>query len=74
MLNKTGLDHARVGIHSARITATHDLVKDGAYDIAIVRDARWIAPRLVGMHSRGAKARRGAMVGCLKRLAIWLPT
>jgi integrase len=55
--------------HSARIGATHDLIEDGASDAAMMRDAGWKTPRMVGMYSRGAKAKRGAMAARLKGLA-----
>ncbi len=32
-------------------------------------DAGWKTPRMVGMYSRGAKAKRGAMAARLERLA-----
>ena len=60
-LNLPDLDPARVSSHSARIGATNDLVEDGAPDAAIMRDAGWKTPRMVGLYSRGAKARQGAM-------------
>ena len=63
------LDPAQISGHSARIGATHDLVEDGASDAAIMRDAGWKTPRMVGMYSRGAKAKRGAMAARLERLA-----
>jgi integrase len=63
------LDPSQISSHSARIGATHDLVEDGASDAAIMRDAGWKTPRMVGMYSRGAKARRGAMAVRLERLA-----
>jgi integrase len=63
------LDPAQISSHSARIGATHDLVEDGASDAAIMRDAGWKTPRMVGMYSRGAKAKRGAMASRLERLA-----
>jgi hypothetical protein len=34
-----------------------------------MRDAGWKTPRMVGMYSRGAKAKRGAMAARLERLA-----
>lgn len=55
------LDPSNVSSHSARIGATHDLVEDGASDAAIMRDAGWKTTRMVGMYSRGAKAKQGAM-------------
>ena len=55
------LDPKRVSSHSARIGATNDLVEDGAPDAAIMRDAGWKTPRMVGLYSRGAKAKHGAM-------------
>jgi integrase len=63
------LDPARVSGHSARIGATHDLVEDGAADAAIMRDAGWRTTRMVGMYSRGAKAKRGAMASRLMSLS-----
>jgi integrase len=63
------LDPSQISSHSARIGATHDLVEDGASDAAIMRDAGWRTPRMVGMYSRGAKAKRGAMAARLERLA-----
>ena len=45
---------------AAAMTAS-DLVEDGAPDAAIMRDAGWKTPRMVGLYSRGAKARQGAM-------------
>jgi integrase len=63
------LDPSQISSHSARIGATHDLVDDGASDAAIMRDAGWKTPRMVGMYSRGAKAKRGAMAARLERLA-----
>jgi integrase len=60
-LNLPDLDPMRVSSHSARIGATNDLVEDGAPDAAIMRDAGWKTPRMVGLYSRGAKARNGAM-------------
>jgi integrase len=63
------LDPARISSHSARIGATHDLVEDGAADAAIMRDAGWKTPRMVGLYSRGAKAKRGAMAARLERVA-----
>ena len=63
------LDPSQISSHSARIGATHDLVEDGASDAAIMRDAGWKTPRMVGMYSRGAKAKRGAMAARLERLA-----
>jgi hypothetical protein len=58
-----------ISSHSAWIGATHDLVEDGASDAAIMRDAGWKTPRMVGRYSRGAKAKRGAMAARLERLA-----
>jgi integrase len=69
MLALPDLDPARISSHSARIGATHDLVEDGAADAAIMRDAGWKTPAMVGMYSRGAKAKRGAMAGRLERLS-----
>ena len=63
------LDPARISNHSARIGATHDLVQDGAADAAIMRDAGWKTPTMVGMYSRGAKAKGGAMANRLDRLS-----
>jgi integrase len=63
------LDPSQISSHSARIGATHDLVEDGASDAAIMRDAGWKTPHMVGMYSRGAKAKRGAMAARLERLA-----
>ena len=63
------LDPQFVSSHSARIGATQDLVEDGASDAAIMRDAGWKTPRMVGMYSRGAKAKQGAMATRLRRLA-----
>jgi hypothetical protein len=34
-----------------------------------MRDAGWKTPRMVGMYSRGAQAKRGAMAARLERLA-----
>ena len=68
------LDPARISGHSARIGATHDLVEDGASDAAIMRDAGWKTSRMVGMYSRNAKARRGAMATFLTTAAIALNT
>ena len=67
-LNLPDLDPRRVSSHSARIGATNDLVEDGAPDAAIMRDAGWKTPRMVGLYSRGAKARHGAMASRLVRL------
>jgi len=69
MLNLPELDPAKISGHSARIGATQDLVEDGAPDAAIMRDAGWKTPRMVGMYSRGAKAKQGAMAVRLERLA-----
>ena len=78
MLDLPELDPARISSHSARIGATQDLVEDGAPDAAIMRDAGWKTPRMVGMYSRGAKAKHGAMAARLDRLspsfAIEAPT
>ena len=63
------LDPDRVSSHSARIGATNDLVEDGAPDAAIMRDAGWKTTRMVGLYSRGAKARQGAMATRLASLA-----
>jgi integrase len=63
------LEPSQISSHSARIGATHDLVEDGASDAAIMRDAGWKTPRMVGMYSRGAKARRGAMAARLAAIA-----
>jgi integrase len=68
-LNLPDLDPKRVSSHSARIGATNDLVEDGAPDAAIMRDAGWKTPRMVGLYSRGAKARQGAMASRLLRLS-----
>jgi integrase len=68
-LNLPGLDPAHISSHSARIGATHDLVEDGASDAAIMRDAGWKTTRMVGLYSRGAKAKRGAMAARLERLS-----
>jgi len=68
-LNLPGLDPAQVSSHSARIGATHDLVEDGASDAAIMRDAGWKTPRMVGMYSRSAQAKKGAMAARLERIA-----
>jgi len=65
-LNLADLEPARVSSHSARIGATHDLVEDGASDAAIMRDAGWKTSRMVGLYSRGAKAKQGAMAARLK--------
>ena len=65
ILSLSDLDPGRISSHSARIGATHDLVEDGASDAAIMRDAGWKTPRMVGMYSRGAKAKRGAMAARL---------
>jgi hypothetical protein len=69
LLNLPHEDPAAISGHSARIGATHDLVGDGASDAAIMRDTGWKTPRMVGMYSRGAKARRGAMASRLDRLS-----
>ena len=69
MLNIPELDPRRISGHSARIGATQDLVEDGAPDAAIMRDAGWKTPRMVGMYSRSAKAKQGAMAARLERLA-----
>ena len=53
--------------HSVRIGATHDLVEGGAPDAAIMRDAGWKTTRMVGLYSRGAKAKQGAMATHLGR-------
>jgi len=74
MLDLPELDPAKVSGHSARIGATQDLVEDGAPDAAIMRDAGWKTPRMVGMYSRGAKARHGAMATRLERLSGSLRT
>jgi integrase len=63
------LDPRRISSHSARIGATHDLVEAGAPDAAIMRDAGWKTTRMVGMYSRGAKAKKGAMASRLAQLA-----
>jgi integrase len=68
-LNLPDLDASRISSHSARIGATHDLVEDGHSDAAIMRDAGWRTPRMVGMYSRGAKAKQGAMASRLARPA-----
>ena len=68
-LNLPDLDPATISGHSARIGATHDLVEDGASDAAIMRDGGWKTPTMVGMYSRGAKAKQGAMALRLQRLA-----
>ena len=68
-LSLPNLDPQYVSSHSARIGATQDLVEDGASDAAIMRDAGWKTPRMVGMYSRGAKAKQGAMATRLRRLA-----
>jgi hypothetical protein len=67
-LKRPDFDPEKVSSHSARIGATHDLVEDGASDAAIMRDAGWRTPRMVGLSSRGAKARSGAMAVRLERL------
>ena len=64
------LDPSNVSSHSVRIGATHDLVEDGASDAAIMRDAGWKTTRMVGMYSRGAKAKQGAMARKLGRSNI----
>lgn len=69
MLNLPELDPARISGHSARIGATQHLVGDSAPDAAIMRDAGWKTPRMVGMYSRGVKAKHGAMAARLHRLA-----
>jgi integrase len=69
MLNLPELDPAKISGHSARIGATQDLVEDGAPDAAIMRDAGWKTPRMVGMYSRGAKAKQGAMATRLAAIA-----
>jgi integrase len=74
MLNIPELDPRRISGHSARIGATQDLVEDGAPDAAIMRDAGWKTPRMVGMYSRGAKAKQGAMAARLARLSGFAPT
>lgn len=61
------LDTKRISSHSARIGATHDLVEGGHSDAAIMRDAGWSTPRMVGLYSRGAQAKRGAMASWLRR-------
>ena len=71
-LRLANLDPAKISSHSARIGATHDLVEDGASDAAIMRDAGWKTPRMVGMYSRGAKAKRGAMAARLDKLSPML--
>jgi hypothetical protein len=38
-------------------------------DAAIMRDAGWETRRIVGIYSRGAKAKRGAMAARLERLS-----
>jgi integrase len=68
-LSLPDLDPAKISSHSARIGATHDLVEDGASDAAIMRDAGWATPKMVGMYSRGAKAKQGAMASRLERVA-----
>lgn len=68
------LDPVRISSHSARIGATHDLVEDGASDAAIMRDAGWKTPRMVGMYSRGARAKRGAMAARLAMVSALLTT
>jgi integrase len=73
-LSLPGLDPAQISSHSARIGATHDLVEDGASDAAIMRDAGWKTPRMVGLYSRGARAQRGAMAARLARLSLSLMT
>jgi integrase len=60
-------DPSNVSSHSARIGATHDLVEDGASDAAIMHDAGWKTTRMVGMYSRGAKAKHGAMAKQLRK-------
>jgi integrase/recombinase XerD len=72
MLGLPDLDPARVSSHSARIGATHDLVEDGAADAAIMRDAGWKTPTMVGLYCRGAKAKRGAMAARLTRISAEL--
>jgi integrase len=72
MLRLPDLEPARISSHSARIGATNDLVEDGASDAATMRDARWTTPRMVGMYSRGAKAKRGAMAARLAAIATHL--
>ena len=69
VLNLPDLDPARISSHSARIGATHDLVEDGASDAAIMRDGGWKTPTMVGMYSRGAHAKRGAMAARLERIS-----
>jgi integrase len=69
MLNIPELDPRRISGHSARIGATQDLVEDGAPDAAIMRDAGWKTPRMVGMYSRGARAKQGAMAVRLSQIA-----
>ena len=69
MLNLPELDPARISSHSARIGATQDLVEDGAPDAAIMRDAGWKTPRMVGLYSRGARAKHGAMAVRLSHLS-----
>ncbi len=72
-LNLPDLDPVRISGHSARIGATHDLVEDGASDAAIMRDAGWRTPRMVGMYSRGARAKRGALAARLTLLSGAFP-
>ena len=69
LLNLHELDPSRISGHSARIGATQDLVEDGAPDAAIMRDAGWKTPRMVGLYSRAANARRGAMAARLGLIA-----
>ena len=71
-LDRPDLDPDRVSGHSPRIGATQDLVEDGAPDAAIMRDGGWKTPTMVGMYSRGAKAKRGAMAIRLERLSSML--
>jgi integrase len=68
LLALPGLDPTNISSHSARIGAANDLIEDGAADTAIMRDAGWSTPRMVGLYGRGAKAKRGAMARRLARV------
>ena len=74
MLNVPELDPARTGSHSAGIGATHDLVEVGLSDAAMMRQAGWRTPRMVGMYARAAKAKHCATVTRLDRLSGSLQT
>src|ERR1700730_11282609 len=57
MLNVPEIDPARTGSHSAGIDATHDLVEVGLSDAAMMRQAGWRTPRMVGMYARASKGK-----------------